>query len=87
MVHHNLVVEFEMKECPSVQKTRGTPVDTRHFIHSKVEEVWRAINGHESEASNCPRREIFIRWIALPSGWITLNTDGVAMSSPGLASG
>ncbi|KAL2937362.1 hypothetical protein RDABS01_020811 [Bienertia sinuspersici] len=33
------------------------------------------------------KEEIFVKWIAPPSGWIALNSDGAAKGAPGLAGG
>uniref|UniRef100_A0A803M5E0 RNase H type-1 domain-containing protein n=1 Tax=Chenopodium quinoa TaxID=63459 RepID=A0A803M5E0_CHEQI len=73
-------------------KENENPFDTGAFIRGQTGEIWDVFSTpkdryqglHQNAAV---RKEVQVRWIALPPGWCTLNTHGEAKGSPGLAGG
>lgn len=64
------------------------PIDIGSFLQSQIMTSWHALV-HDQDRTHGGSRlcEVYVRWVASPSPWITLNTDGASQGEAKLAGG
>lgn len=82
---------WKWRNCSHFGRKAEIPIDAGAFIRGKVDETWEAMftgdNFNTLLTSPNSRKEVLIRWLAPPTEWIMLNTNGAAKGTPGQAGG
>lgn len=80
---------WRWRNCIVFGRDNEVPIHVGTFIHDRVEETWESFKKYEENEAGTSRirREIYIKWLAPPTDWLSLNTDGASKGTPGPAGG